>query len=132
MADPVVDRSDRRPPDLGPLRENAARSPGDPAARRRLGWALYGAGEIDEALTVLRQACRDFPDDVDLSYGLALAAKKAGAIDESDEAFLRIAELARAIADPGRGEILHRLATGHHNQLRTGHWGLKQEIWGRA
>jgi Flp pilus assembly protein TadD len=106
------------------------RQPQDVVARRRLGWALYGAGETDEALAVLREACRDFPEDVDLIYGLALTAKKAGAVDEADEAFLLVATLAEAMTDPGRGEILQRLATGQHNQLRTGRWGLKEKIWG--
>jgi tetratricopeptide (TPR) repeat protein len=130
MADFKVDRSDREPPDAGPLRDQVARHPQDAAARRRLGWALYAAGTTEEALATFREACRAFPDDVDLRYGLALAAKKAGAIDEADEAFLQVARLAPSMTDPGRGEVLHRLATGHHNRLRTGHWGLKQEVWG--
>lgn len=130
MADPKVDRSDRQPPELGPLREEVARRPQDVVARRRLAWALYGAGAIQEALTVFRQGGRDFPDDVDLIYGLGLTAKKAGVQDEADEAFLRVARLAAAMSDPGRAEILERLATGHHNQVRSGHWGLKQKVWG--
>jgi tetratricopeptide (TPR) repeat protein len=130
MAGPKVDRSDRKPPDLDPLRDEVTRAPGEVAARRRLGWGLYGAGEVPEALEVFRLACRDFPDDADLLYGLALTAKKAGAIDEADQAFLQVARLAEGMTDPGRSEILHRLATGQHNQLHTGRWGLKREIWG--
>jgi tetratricopeptide (TPR) repeat protein len=125
-----VDRSDRQPPDPRPLRDEVARQPRDVAARRRLGWALYAAGEAAEALTVFRDACRDFPDDVDLRYGLGLAAKRIGATEEADAAFLLVARLAEGMTDPGRGEILHRLATGHHNRLKTGRWGLKEEIWG--
>jgi Flp pilus assembly protein TadD len=118
------------PPELGPLRDEVARRPQDVIARRRLGWALYGAGAIDEALTVLRQARGDFPEDVDLLYALGLVAKRAGAADEADEAFLLVARLAEAMPDPGRAEILQRLATGHHNQVRSGHWGLKEKVWG--
>jgi tetratricopeptide (TPR) repeat protein len=132
MADPKVDRSDRIPPELEPLRQEVARQPAEAAPRRRLGWALIGAGQIDEALSVFRQACREFPQDVDLLYGKGLAAKKAGAVDEADESFQAVARLAEAMPDPGRAEILHRLATGHHNQVRSGHWGLKAEVWGGA
>jgi hypothetical protein len=132
MADPQVDRSDRKPPALDPLRTEVARHPQDVVARRRLGWGLYGAGVMAEALEVFRQARRDFPEDVELLYGLALTAKKSGAVDESDEAFLRVAALAEAMPDPGRAEILQRLAVGHHNQVRSGHWGLKQKVWGEA
>jgi thioredoxin-like negative regulator of GroEL len=130
MARIEIDRTDRKPPPLEPLRQAVASRPDDVAARRRLGWALYGSDEIDEALAVFRQARHDFPDDVDVVYGLALTAKKAGASDESDEAFLMVAERAKGMSDPGRSEILHRLATGHHNRLRTGRWGLVQEVWG--
>lgn len=132
MADPIVDRSDREPPALEPLREQAARQPQDIVARRRLGWALYGAGKTDEALAAFRQARGEFPEDIDLLYGLGLSAKKAGLVDEADEAFLRVVALAEAISDPGRAEILERLATGHHNQVRTGDWGLKKRVWGEA
>jgi len=130
VADPKVDRSDRHPPPLDPLRRAIVEHPGDAQARRRLAWALLAARALDEALTVFRQAVRDFPDDVDLLYGQALAAKQAGSVDEADEAFLRVARLAEAMTDPGRSEILHRLAMGHHNILRTGRWGLKREVWG--
>ena len=132
MADPRVDRSDREPPALDPLREAVARQPQDVVARRRLGWGLYGAGNTQEALAVFRQARRDFPEDVDVLYGLGLTAKRAGVVDEADEAFLLVAGLAEAMTDPGRGEILQRLATGHHNRVRTGRWGLKQKVWGEA
>lgn len=130
MTDPKADRSDRLPPPLEPLREDVARRPQDVVARRILAWALYGAGDLDEALTVLRQARRDFPEDVDLLYGLGLVAKKLGRADEADEAFLAVARLAEGMTDPGRAEILQRLATGHHNQVRSGHWGLKEKVWG--
>jgi Flp pilus assembly protein TadD len=132
MTDHQVDRSDRNPPALDPLRQAAASQPKDIAARRRLGWGLYGTGKIDEALDVFRKACREFPDDVDLLYGLGLSAKKSGKVDEADQAFLRVAELAGQMTDPGRAEILERLATGHHNQVRTGRWGLKKKVWGEA
>jgi len=112
------------------LRRDVERLPGEVEARRRLGWALLGAGEIKEALAVFRRGRSDFPRDVDVLFGLGLAAKRDGAVDEADEAFLAVAQLAEGMSDPGRAEILHRLATGHHNQLRSGHWGLKAEVWG--
>ena len=126
----AVERSDQLPPDPGPLRAAVARSPEDPSARRRLGWGRLGAKEYDEALEVFHQGCRDFPEDADLLYGFALAAKQLGKVDLADEAFLKAAAAAEAMADPGRSEILHRLAMGHHNYLRNGRWGLKREIWG--
>jgi len=130
MADPRVDRSDRSPPDLEPLRRDVERQPGEVEARRRLGWALIGAGQFEESLSIFRRARADFPQDVDVLYGLGLAAKRAGEADEADAAFLAVAKLTEGMPDPGRAEILHRLATGHHNQVRTGNWGLKDEVWG--
>jgi tetratricopeptide (TPR) repeat protein len=132
MAGIKVDRSDRQPPDLLPLQELVAREPNDPSARRRLGWALFATGAFADSLTVFREAVRVFPDDLDLKYGLGLAAQKAESIDEADAAFLFVAERAESLSDTGRAEILHRLATGHHNRLRTGRWGLVREIWGGA
>jgi thioredoxin-like negative regulator of GroEL len=131
MAPPKIDRSDQLPPAVEPLEAEVARNPGDAAPRRRLGWALYAAGKPTEALAIFRRACADFPDDVDLLFGRALTAKEVGAGEEAAEAFLGVARMAEAIPDAGRAEILHRLATAHHNRLRTGRWGLEREIWGR-
>lgn len=130
MAKPVVDRTDREPPDLEALRTQVSQNPRDPAAHRRLGWALYGAQAYSEALAALEEATRSFPDDDDLLYGLALTAKKLNKADLAADSFSRAASRAEAIDDPGRSEILHRLAAGHQNYIRTGHWGLKRAIWG--
>jgi len=130
MAATTIDRSDRRPPDLGPLRAGVAQRPQDAAARLRLAWALFGAQEYEEALEIFRRGREDFPQEADLLYGFALTAKKLARTDLADEAFLEAAAAAEALSDPGRSEILHRLAMGHHNHLRSGRWGLKREIWG--
>ena len=121
---------DRRPPDLDPLRAQVAGAPSDLRAHLRLGWGLFGAAKYEEALEVFDRGRRDFPDDADLLYGLALTAKKLGKTDQADEAFLKAAASAERMSDPGRSEILHRLAMGHHNHLRSGRWGLKREVWG--
>jgi tetratricopeptide (TPR) repeat protein len=123
-------RRDRRPPDLAALRAGVVQSPQDPSARLRLGWGLFGAREYAEALDVFQRGRQDFPQEADLLYGFALAAKVLGKADPADEAFLEAAAAAEKLADPGRSEILHRLAMGHHNHVRTGRWGLKREIWG--
>ncbi len=130
MADTLIDRSDQVPPDLAPLRADVAQHAADPAAHLRLGWGLFGAHKYDEALEVFREGRDLFPKEADLLYGFALAAKKLGQTDAAASAFLEAAAAAQAMSDPGRSEILHRLAMGHHNHLRTGHWGLKREIWG--
>ena len=130
MADTLIDRTDQVPPDLRPLRADAAQHPENPAAHLRLGWGLFGAQQYGEALEVFRQGVALFPNEADLLYSFALTAKKLGQTEVADEAFLEAAAAAQAMSDPGRSEILHRLATGHHNHLRTGHWGLKREIWG--
>ncbi len=130
MADTLIDRTDQVPPDLEPLRANVAQHAEDPAAHLRLGWGLFGAQEYTEALEVFGQGRARFPKDADLLYGFALTAKKLGQTEPADQAFLEAAAAAQAMSDPGRSEILHRLAMGHHNHLRTGRWGLKREIWG--
>jgi len=130
MPDVAIDRSDRFPPDLGKLRAAVAQRPEDHAAHLRLGWGLYGAQKYEEALEIFRQGREDFPEEADLLYGFALTAKKLGKTDLADRAFLEAAAAAKALTEPGRSEILHRLAMGHHNHLRNGRWGLKQEIWG--
>ncbi|HSR47364.1 MAG TPA: hypothetical protein VLL77_05195 [Anaerolineales bacterium] len=132
MAKPVVDRSDRQPPDAESLRALVRQKPDDPAAHRQLGWGLYGAQAFTEALDAFEQAVRSFPDDDDLLYGLALTAKKLNKAEMAADTFAKAAARAETIDDPGRSEILHRLAAGHQNYIRTGGWGLKRQIWGEA
>lgn len=129
--------ADRRPipdpdrsPDLIALLAAATENPADLGARLRLGWALLGAGELAGARETFEGAQRDFPRDLDVLYGLALSAKKLGAIEQASAAFLEVARLAETLPDPGRSAILHRLAVGHHNHARSGRWGLKREVWG--
>lgn len=130
MAKILADRSDQGPPDPTPLREAARQRPGDPEALRRLGWALYGAQAYSEAVDVFVEASRAFPGDEGILYGLGLASKHLGKTDAAVEAFGKVVALAAADDDPGRSEILHRLGTGHQNVIRTGNWGLKEEVWG--
>ncbi len=117
-------------PDPAQLRAAVGRNPDDLDARLRLGWGLLGGDDFAGAALAFEEALAAFPDEPDLLYGLALALKKSGTMERAASVFLQVDKLAKAIADPGRSEILHRLATGHHNHARSGHWGLKREVWG--
>lgn len=121
---------DEIPPDPGALRASVDRNPADLGARLRLGWGLFGGDDFAGAARAFEEALRAFPEEPDLLYGLALALKKSGDVERAAALFLEVDRLAQAIGDPGRSAILHRLAMGHHNHARSGHWGLKREIWG--
>jgi Flp pilus assembly protein TadD len=130
MADPVVDRSDRNPPELAPLREAVSTHPRERSPRLRLAWGLIARNDYDAAWDVLDDARRQFPGDADILYGLGLVAIHLKRPEEADEAFSQVEDLADHQDDPGRSEILKRLAMGHRNRLRTGHWDLSETIWG--
>lgn len=132
MAKPIVERSDRQPPDLDSLRAAVRQTPETAESHRRLAWGLYGARSYHEALEAFRNGLDRFPDDEPLLFGLGLTAKRMGQTDQAIEAFARTAALAEAMSDPGKSEILHRLATGQQNHLRSGRWGLKKEVWGES
>jgi len=69
-----------------------------PRALLQLGSSLRNAGRIDEAVALLADARREFPDFRPLRAFLALALHSAGRTEEA------LAELLHAIADEGEYE----------------------------
>jgi tetratricopeptide (TPR) repeat protein len=69
-----------------------------PRALLQLGSSLRNAGRIDEAVALLEEARREYPDFRPLRAFLALALHSAGRAEEA------LAELLNAIADEGEYE----------------------------
>ncbi len=62
-------------------RAAVAAAPANPAAHLMLGRSLGGAGELDEAVACLRDACGRFPGDEALHEQLALALARRGEVE---------------------------------------------------
>jgi tetratricopeptide (TPR) repeat protein len=94
------------------------------------GWAKKTSGNLEEAESNFRKAISLNPDFVEAHYGLGLVLKAQGRRQDCIESFEKVIELIdKGIDDRIRGEMLRRLALAHINQLRSGDWGLEQEIW---
>jgi tetratricopeptide (TPR) repeat protein len=104
----------------------------EPGPAMRYGWALYGAGRIQEARQVLEAASQRHPNDLETLYALALTLKRAGESNLAVKALKRIADLIPSITDRTRSAVLRRITHGHLNMLERGQWDLEKEIWGRA
>lgn len=114
------------------FQRQAQESPSDAAAQLRFGWALYGAGRLQEAQKVLEEAARNHPNDLEVLYALGLTLKRAGDPEPARAAFQKILELIPGIQDRTRSAILRRIAHGHLHMMEDGRWDLEKEIWGRA
>lgn len=114
------------------LQKAAEEQPAEPGPQVRLGWALYGAGRLQEARQVLEAASRRHPKDLELSYALALTLKRAGDSEAARKQFQAVFGLVGAVSDRTRAAVLRRIVRGHLNMLELGRWDLEKEIWGRA
>jgi tetratricopeptide (TPR) repeat protein len=114
------------------LQQAAAEQPDEAGPQFRLGWALYGAGRLQEARQVLEPAGRRHPKDLEVLYALALTLKRAGDSEAARKQFQAVFELVGAVADRTRAAVLRRIVRGHLNMLERGRWDLEKEIWGRA
>jgi tetratricopeptide (TPR) repeat protein len=95
-----------------------------------LGWAKKASGNLDDAEANFRKAISQKPDLVEAHYGLGLVLKAQDRRQDCIQSCEKVIELIdRGIDDRVRGEMLRRLSLAHINQLRSGDWGLEQEIW---
>jgi tetratricopeptide (TPR) repeat protein len=117
---------------LETLQAQAVAAPDDLALQLRYGWALYGAGRLDQARQFLEKLRARFPKDLELLYGLGLTLKKAGESEEAHQVFLAVKELAKEVPDRTRASMLGHITQGHLNMLERGKWDLEKEIWGKV
>jgi tetratricopeptide (TPR) repeat protein len=88
------------------------------------GWIQHLSEKDDAAAEEsFRRAISLDINNVEAYYGLGLVLKAQGKGQGAIEA--------GGIKDNVRGEMLRRLTVGHINQLKSGDWGLEEEIWQR-
>jgi tetratricopeptide (TPR) repeat protein len=99
----------------------------------RRGYAYYSRSHYPQAIDDFQAAISREPDMVDAVFALGMALKAANQGDEGTRAFQQVLALlnAGAVADRIRADMLRRLAIGHINEIASGDWNLKQEIWHR-
>ncbi|MGH2628875.1 MAG: tetratricopeptide repeat protein [Anaerolineales bacterium] len=114
------------------LKKAAEEQPNEAGPQIRLGWALYGAGRLQEALQVMEAASRRHPRDLEVAYGLGLTLKRSGDSEAARKQFQLVSEMVDTVIDRTRAAILRRIAHGHLNMLERGRWDLEKEIWGKA
>ncbi len=114
------------------LQKEAEEQPNEAGPQVRLGWALYGAGRLQEARQVLEAATRLHPKDLEVLYALALTLKRSGDSETARKHFQAVSELVGTVSDRTRAAVLRRITHGHLNMLERGRWDLEKEIWGRA
>ena len=132
MGKKVVAAAKTPPVPIEAFQQQAKEQPADAAAQLRLGWALYGAGRLQEARKVLEDAQRDHPSDLEVVYALGLTLKRAGDPGPARTAFQKLLELIPGVQDRTRSAVLRRIAHGHLHMLENGRWDLEKEIWGRS
>jgi tetratricopeptide (TPR) repeat protein len=101
----------------------------------REGWMLHSSKKDDDAAEEnFRQAITLNPKSVDAYYGLGLVLKAQDRRQDAIIAFQQVVDFldASTVEDRSRSQMLHRLAIGHMNYLKTGDWNLEKEIWKRA
>jgi tetratricopeptide (TPR) repeat protein len=99
---------------ISKLQEELKKNNNDVAAHCRLGWAYYGSGKIDEAVSIFQAARQRWPDEIEVNYGLGLALKAQGKTEEALVSFGRTEELP---VDTVRGSMLKKLAAEQKEYL---------------
>jgi Tfp pilus assembly protein PilF len=99
----------------------------------RRAWMYRSRGQEDLAEEDFRKALSIDSQSVDANYGLGMSLKSQGKKEQAIEAFegtIRLLDEGTE-EDHNRAEMLHRLALGHINEMKTGDWDLEREIWRR-
>jgi tetratricopeptide (TPR) repeat protein len=98
------------------------------------GWAFHARGDQDRAESDFRRAISYSPESVDANFALGLVMKSQGRKEEAVELFKKTMALIEQgkIEDHAQSEMMRRLTLGHINELTTGDWNLKDQIWRQA
>jgi tetratricopeptide (TPR) repeat protein len=113
---------------LEEYRQAVAADPKNAEAHANLGWGLYGEGQWEAAIQEFSVALSLDAGQIDALYGLGLTRKAAGAKPEAVAAFDQALAMLGILEDKTRSLMLTRLARGHINMLRTGHWASSSGI----
>jgi tetratricopeptide (TPR) repeat protein len=97
-------------------------------AHSSLGWALYGKGQLAEALKSMKDALALDGNHIEARYGLGLIHKAMGSKMEAIAEFQQAATLASKIEDRDRKQMLSRLIRGHINLINSGDWNLGRHL----
>ena len=89
------------------------------------GWLYYTRQEYKQAQTDFRRALELKPEDPDILYALGMSLAAGGDLVEAQQVFEKTLTALDAISDRVRAHMLHRLASGHINRIRTGDWNLE-------
>ena len=98
----------------------------------RQGWIQHSRDKEEQAAEEsFRRAITLDHNKVDAYYGLGLVQKAQGKHREAVDTFQTVVEKIESgmIDDRVRSEMLRRLTLGHINMLKSGDWGLEEEIW---
>ncbi len=108
-------------------------NPETPADYLRRGYAFYARSMFPEAIADFQKAIELDPNDVDAYYAEGMAFKAQRNPEESTLAFQKAIELIDrgVVTDQTRANMLHRLASGHINEITKGNWNLEKEMWQR-
>ena len=83
-----------------------AKNPNNANAIDTLGWALYGEGQTDRALQMLRDARLREPENPDIRYHLAVVLAKTGRVTEAREELESALKGARSFENAGDATAL--------------------------
>jgi Flp pilus assembly protein TadD len=92
-------------------------NPDDPNAHARLAWALYNAGESEEAIEVLEKARKRFKKDVELLYALGLVLKQADKKKQAKAAFKELLAIKESSVSATKTTMFRRLAQNHMDSM---------------
>jgi tetratricopeptide (TPR) repeat protein len=98
----------------------------------RQGWNQHSTDNDERAAEgSFRKSISLDKNNVDAYFSLGLVQKAQGKSQEALDSFQTVLEKIEdgQIEDHVRAEMLRRLTLGHINMLKTGDWGLEEEIW---
>jgi len=105
--------------------------PTNPAEFLQRAWSFYAKQKYTLAQTDFETVVNQDAMNFDALFGLALALKSDGAIQQALAAFEKALTLVDSTEDKQRANIMGRLIRGHINQIKTGDWNLEKEVWRR-
>lgn len=91
-------------------------NPDDPNAHARLAWALYNAGEFNEAIEVLEKARKRFKNDVELLYALGLVLKQSDS-KKAKAVFKELLAIKESSVSATKTTMFRRLAQNHMDSM---------------